>query len=189
MTADWRQQGRCIVAMVFLWSPGLSDAGAQTNTGELDNPVAAHQLDRLASTLEKPLFSPKRRPPVISAVAVVHPPEETKPIPRPDLALFGIIMDTRGRRAIVRIAPPERMAQLRVGDEVARWRVTRIEQKQLVLSCENRSASFELFGSEGTHRTAKLTSPPLFQMSEKLDEARRAVQVLGIPAETDPFSR
>jgi type II secretory pathway component PulC len=63
----------------------------------------------------------------------------------PKLILFGIVMDSDEARAVVGVGTGEKTRRVRIGDDIGGWKVTQIEERQLVLSLDDRSATFTLF--------------------------------------------
>jgi hypothetical protein len=116
----------------------------------LSNPVAVISLDNLSVSRERPLFSASRRPPppppAVAPVAFVADPP-APPVPPPVLSLYGIITDDNGALAILRPSPTEKIGRVRLGDEVGGWRVSLIESRRLVLSRDDRTATFTLFAN------------------------------------------
>ena len=111
------------------------------------NPLAAHSLERLSATRERPLFAPTRRPPAPPPAPMASPPPP--PPPPPNLALFGVIMDSEEARAIVRTGTGSEIRRVRIGDDIGGWKVTQIEGRRLVLSLDGRMATFSMFGGHG----------------------------------------
>jgi hypothetical protein len=153
-----------MLAALSLWSPGVlagdaeqqpgqgtpgaaSGAGAASSAGGvLANPLATHAIEQLSATRERPLFSPARRPPDPPPAPVVQRIEPTPPPPAPSVVLVGTVTEADGARAIVRSGTAT--IRLRMGDEIGGWKVTEIETRRLVLSLDDRSAAFTLFGGE-----------------------------------------
>jgi len=109
------------------------------------SPLAAYPLDRLSATRERPLFSPSRRPPApppAPTIAAASPP------PPPNLILFGIVMDADDARAVVGVGTGDKTRRVRIGDDIGGWKVTQIEERQLVLSLDDRSATYTLFSGQ-----------------------------------------
>ena len=48
-------------------------------------------------------------------------------------------------RAVVGVGTGEKTRRVRIGDDIGGWKVTQIEERQLVLSLDDRSATFTLF--------------------------------------------
>lgn len=176
-----------VAAVLALW-PILAFGSAQVRPGVVfDNPLAAQSLDRLSATRERPLFLPARRlpePPPVIRVMKAPPPPPPPPAP-PSVALFGIIINGKEMRAIVRAGPTGQILRARIGDEIGGWKITRIDRRQITVSLADRSAIFALFSRERAGRVAPSTSPLTIP---QVDEARRALRALGVPAAGNDFS-
>jgi general secretion pathway protein N len=112
------------------------------------SPLAAYPLDRLSATRQRPLFSPGRRPPApppAPTIAAAPPPPPPQP---PKLILFGIVMDADDAHAIVGTGTADKTRRVRIGDDIGGWKVTQIEGRKLVLSLNDRSATFTLFSGQ-----------------------------------------
>ena len=118
---------------------------AHAPTSSPASPLAAYPLDRLSATRERPLFSPSRRPPAPPHAPIIA---AAPPPPPPKLILFGIVMDADDARAVVGVGTAEKTRRVRIGDDIGGWKVTQIEERQLVLSLDDRSATFTLFSSQ-----------------------------------------
>jgi general secretion pathway protein N len=127
---------------------------AQAATGPA-SPLAAYPLDRLSATRERPLFSPSRRPPAPPPAPVIA---AAPPPPPPNLILFGIVMDAEEAHAVVGVGTADKTRRVRIGDDIGGWKVTQIEERQLVLSLDDRSATFTLFRGQ---RAGQGDSQPL----------------------------
>jgi general secretion pathway protein N len=115
------------------------------------NPVAAQSLDQLSTILDRPLFSPTRRPPApppapAPIVQAAEPP--APPPPPPNLVLFGVVMDGEGARAVVRAGADKKLVRAQIGDEIDGWKVSQIEGRKVVLSLDGRFATFTLFSDD-----------------------------------------
>ena len=135
-----------VLSTLLLWPLQIIASEQAPPTAELTNPVAAQPLEKLSSTLNRPLFSPSRKPPAPPPPPVVQasPPPVARP-PPPDLVLFGVVMDGEGARAVVRTGADKMMLRTRIGDEIEGWKVSQIEPRKVVLSQEDRLATFTLF--------------------------------------------
>jgi hypothetical protein len=138
---------------VLLVSVLASDATAvaeenQPSPAAVSNPVAAQSLDQLSATLDRPLFSPTRRPPAPPppVAQVVAPPPP--PPPPPNLVLFGVVIDGEGARAVVRAGADKKLLRAQIGDEIDGWKVSQIEGRKVVLSLDGRFATFTLFSDD-----------------------------------------
>jgi hypothetical protein len=123
-----------------------ADVASNEAPAPLDNPLAAHTLDRLSATRERPLFSPTRRPPPPPPVTRVEPPPPAPPPPPPNVVLIGVVMDSEETRAVVRAT--DKILRLQIGDDVGGWKVAQIDSRKLVLSLDDRFATFLLFSRD-----------------------------------------
>ena len=117
----------------------------------LPSPLAAQPLDRLSATRERPLFSPTRRPPPRPPPVVVAPEPPPPPPPPPDVALFGIVMDGDEVHAVVRAGPAAKITRVRVGDDIGGWKVAQIDGRRLILSLDDRIATFLMFAGNSAN--------------------------------------
>jgi hypothetical protein len=124
-------------------------APSQGHAAALENPLAAHPLDEFTATRERPLFTRGRRPPAAARAAPVAAAPPAPPPPPPKLALFGILVEDGEASAIVRGAPSEKVIHVRAGDDIDGWKVSKIAERQIVLSQDNRSITFTMF--DGSH--------------------------------------
>jgi hypothetical protein len=137
---------------VFLfWSAVVPGAAATAEEQDqpaaaLSNPVAAQSLDRLSTMLDRPLFSPSRRPPAPPPPPVAQAPPP--PPPPPNLVLFGVVLDGESARAVVRAGADKKLVRAQIGDEIDGWKVSQIEGRKIVLSLDGRFATFTLFNDD-----------------------------------------
>ena len=132
-------------------------APAQDSSGvTLSNPLAAQSLEQLSATVDRPLFSPTRRPP---APSVTSTPEQQAPAaPPPDLVLSGIVMDGESAHAVVRVGAQKKIVYARIGDDISGWKVSQIEARELVLSLDGRSITYTLFNRKVDRRNGGASS-------------------------------
>jgi general secretion pathway protein N len=140
------------ILLLFLSASAFSTA-ARTEEQERSaaasaNPVAALPLDQLSTILDRPLFSPSRRPPAPPPPPVVQAPPPPAPPPPPDLVLFGVVMDGEGARAVVRAGADKKILRAQIGDDIDGWKVSQIEGRKVVLSLDGRFATFKLFNDD-----------------------------------------
>jgi general secretion pathway protein N len=138
----------------------------------LANPIAALSLEQLSATRERPLFSPARRMPSAPTPAPPPPPVAVAPAPpppAPSLALFGIVADEDGARALVRAGGSPEILRLRVGDTIESWTVAEIGRTEVVLRLGDRTETIGLFAVNGrkgapapaaSARAPKVVPPP-----------------------------
>ena len=122
-------------------------APSQDTSGiTLSNPLASQPLELLSAIVDRPLFSPSRRPP---AAPVSRTAEPTAPASPPDLVVSGIVMDGTSARAVVRVGTEKKIFHAHVGDNIDGWTVSQIEGRKLVLSLGDRFATYTLFPKAG----------------------------------------
>jgi general secretion pathway protein N len=146
------------------------------------NPVTQVPLDRLSATRDRPLFSPSRQPtfpkppaPAMPRIALAPPPQ---PVQSPSVALFGIIVDAQGARALIGTGAADPIVGVRRGDDVNGWKVTAITKQSLVLSRADLSATFMLFSPENANRTAgSLSAAPIQQVQRTPDGGRHRSRI------------
>ena len=143
------------IFVFLLWAAGpgaIAIAQAQDRPAAApSNPVAAQSLEQLSTILDRPLFSPGRRPPApppapAPIVQAAEPP--APPPPPPNLVLFGVVMDGEGARAVVRAGADKKLVRAQIGDEIDGWKVSQIEGRKVVLSLDGRFATFTLFSDD-----------------------------------------
>lgn len=133
----------------------VTDAAAQSqdrSDNTLANPLAAQPLERFSATVNRPLFSASRRapaPPPPPAVEAAPPPAPTPP---PNVVLVGIVMDGDSARAIMRAGAENKTIRAQIGDDVGGWKVSQIDGRKVVLSLDDRFATFMLFNRDGNAR-------------------------------------
>jgi hypothetical protein len=143
-------------------TPALPAQGREGDA--LPSPLAAQPLDRLSATRERPLFSPTRRPPPPPPPVVAAPEPPPPPSPPPDVALFGIVMDGDEVRAVVRAGPAAKIMNVRVGDDIGGWKVAQIDGRRLILSLDDRIATFMMFAGNSANG-----APPVDRETQSTD--------------------
>jgi len=102
------------------------------------NPLWALPLEQLATTRERPIFSPSRRPaapPTLTHVAPVAVPLPAKPpaVERPAVSLIGTVIGTNVRLALFFEAATHKVVRLRVGQEHEGWVLSRVKEREVTL--------------------------------------------------------
>ena len=118
----------------------------------LSNPLAAQSMERLSAIVDRPLFSPSRRPTSTPPVSQDPEPPRAPPPPPPSLVLSGVVMEGQGARVVVLVGAERRVLRAQIGDEIDGWRVSQIEGRKLVLSLGDRFATFTLFNRDVDQR-------------------------------------
>ena len=113
------------------------------------NPLAALKIEAYRSFVDRPLFSPTRRPP---PEPVVEAPE-AEPLPEPeddepDIRLLGVISSPEG--AIARIEDRGETHALRQGERYGTFTVVAIAGSSLTLSDGERQFTISIFRTDGT---------------------------------------
>lgn len=129
----------------------------QAGDSRAANPLARLELEELAETLRRPLFSATRRPPPPPAPIRHETPPPAPPEP-PALTLVGVVADQRGMRAFVKSGTPAKTRSLSWGDDVDGWKVVEIAARRIVLEREARKFTIALFARRSLH--SKIAATP-----------------------------
>lgn len=99
---------------------------------------------RFRAMVERPLFSPTRRPPAAPPAPLDAPAPAALPLPPPDLTLSGVI--TGGGSGIALVRRPQDAAPIHValGGTVDGWTVAEIRPRAIVLTRDARSVTVGL---------------------------------------------
>jgi general secretion pathway protein N len=108
-------------------APAGQPPAASSERG-MRNPLAVLRLEDLASTRERPLFSPTRRPPPPPAEAPAPPPppaveEKAAAVEPPPFDLIGAVVGEAYNLVLLRNRSTNEVTRLREGDEKDGWRV------------------------------------------------------------------
>ena len=82
-------------------------------------------VEDFSTILERPLFSPTRRPPAQGMVSTAGPEPELQ------VTLIGVIISSEEQIAIVRLKDADRFARLSVGDSFQGWTLDSIEPSRI----------------------------------------------------------
>jgi hypothetical protein len=139
-------------AFLVCWSAAALAADAAALAPNLrdglPNPLAAQSMEGLSATVDRPLFSPSRRAPAPPPLPAARAPElPAPPLPPPNVVLVGIVMDGDSAHAVIRAGAEKKIMRARIGDDIGGWKVSQIEGRRLVLSLDDRLATFTLFNS------------------------------------------
>lgn len=91
-----------------------------------DATSAMPSLDSLADVLRRPLFSPNRRPPAVSAAAAANADAT-------GFTLVGVVISPRGSRALIEHGQPPHLDHAREQQEIDGWTVEKILGDRVVL--------------------------------------------------------
>jgi len=122
---------------------------------EIADPVHT-PLAEFSQTLARPLFFETRRLPVPQPKPIKleppkpapppPPPPPPKPVTLPDkIKLLGVLMQSQTASALIE-TPPQSAAWHKIGDRIADWTITAIEENRVVLRHDSaRSATLPLY--------------------------------------------
>jgi hypothetical protein len=120
-------------------------------------------LATFSQALTRPLFFEGRRlpspqPKQIKAEAAKPPPPAPPPPPPPKAAvlpdrikLLGVVLQADNRQALIEI-PPQPAAWFKVGDHIAEWAVTTIEENRVLFRHQNSESATLALYSDATLR-------------------------------------
>jgi general secretion pathway protein N len=67
------------------------------------------------------------------------------------VALFGIVMDGDEAHAVIRAGAVDKIVRVRVGDDIGGWKVAQIDERRLILSLDDRIATFMMFSGNSAN--------------------------------------
>lgn len=127
-----KQQGRrrfTAAALVLLSGPGWADSAPD---------------GRFRAMVERPLFSPSRRPPPPPLAPLAMPALPAPPLPPPNLTLSGVITGGGGGIALVRRPQDASPILVAAGGDVDGWTVAEIHTRDIVLRRDDRTVTVAL---------------------------------------------
>ncbi len=128
--------GVCLALAAFVYVPVVTEApGPAPARGGGETPALAAlpaqpsyamaPVEDFSEILDRPLFSPTRRPPAQGVVSVEAPEPELQ------VTLVGVIISSEEQIAIVRLKDADRFARLSVGDSLQGWILDSIEPSRV----------------------------------------------------------
>ena len=146
-----------VTVQVQMETPGLAPSGS----GEApplavlpaQHSYAMAPVEDFTSILERPLFSPSRRPPAEGVVATAAPELGLQ------VTLVGVIISSEEQIAIVRLEDATSFARLSVGDNFQGWTLDSIEPNRPMCASPTLVKTAK-FGS--AIRVSRLNSPRVF---------------------------
>lgn len=157
-----------LVVPYLLWTSGedappvvaasVARTGPDDVAGESSAPIAVDPepfvlppLEQLTAVVERPLFSPSRRMPVLTAAAEPEAAPTAVPVAggpaEPDLRFFGTAREDGVVAALVTFPDTKDIARLQPGDPVGDWKVLTVERDRMVLGLGDEQRVYELFGT------------------------------------------
>ncbi len=118
--------------------PQVIDAEPQS-TARLPTDPAAPDLAQYADILQRPLFSPQRRP-------FVAPEPTPQPVAPPRVRLSAVSISNSVRVAVIQELDTNRTQYVREGDELGQWVVEKVDPNRVILRSNNQTITIPLFG-------------------------------------------
>jgi hypothetical protein len=145
---------------VALDAPATAAAPRRTPAA-IANP-APPPLATYSQSLARPLFFegrllPSRPPKQVKAEAPkpappAQPPPPPKPATLPDkIKLLGLVMQAEDRKALIEI-PPQPAAWFNIGDHIAEWTITSIEENRVLFSHRSSGSATLALYSDSTSK-------------------------------------
>ena len=128
-----------ILAALLLPTAALAQAGSS----RLLNPLASLDKATLKGFVERPLFEPSRRPPVLAAPLVNLPPSPAMVQP-PMLRLIGIVEGLHSLSAVVHRSDINATETLHTGDHLGVW-VIEVLPDTLRVASGDRAFEYAMF--------------------------------------------
>jgi len=125
----------------------LGSGWAQENAVQSDpqrlNPIDTVKLSSLKSSMERPLFTPKRRPTTIEekTQTVIETPTETVP----EFLLLGVTSGPEGSIARIATANSTERHSLREGEVINGWKLQAVDPSSVTLAREGESVVLTIF--------------------------------------------
>jgi len=136
------------VGLWFIWQHGRETPAVDTGPGQqplrtitIPDEPDPPEAETYAVILERPLFSPQRRPPVIV-------PPEPQPTAPPRIHLSAITISNSVRVAVVRDLDSRQTRHVREGDKVGDWVVENVGRNSVILTAQDQRITIPLFGGE-----------------------------------------
>jgi hypothetical protein len=115
----------------------LTDSNATRFDGQAKNPLADLDVEVLRAMVERPLFTPSRRPPPMPETVVVPQSSIPAPLapasPPPSYILLGVIRDGDRAIALLRGREDGRNIRVEAGDVIGGWEISAVQQASVSL--------------------------------------------------------
>ena len=118
---------------------------AQDGTSRVLNPLASLDKTTLKGFVERPLFEPSRRPPILAAPLARSPPAPAVMQP-PMLRLIGIVEGLHSLSAVVHRSDINATETLHTGDHLGTW-VVEVMPGTLRVASGDRAFDYAMFRS------------------------------------------
>lgn len=124
-------------------------------------------LDDLLETVERPLFSPDRRPAPRSDEGPTVEATSEAPI---DLSVKGVVIAERSRSALLQIRQNQRMVRVAEGDKVGGWRIDAITPVGVRISRGDETSDLLLKDTPGQRPRGRRAAPAQKDPEEPRDD-------------------
>jgi general secretion pathway protein N len=109
------------------------------------NPLWEIPLSGLATTRERPIFSPSRRPPpVVAAAPAQAPPPKPARVERPQLALVGTVGGEEESFGIFVDQATKAALRLKVGEDYQGWKLRAVQGREVTLERDQQTTILSL---------------------------------------------
>jgi hypothetical protein len=119
----------------------LSSNGLRKDPIGHDNALWSIPLASLTATMERPIFSPTRRPP---PVLVKPAPTEAASTGQPSLALVGAIAGENDGIAIFLDGATKNIIRMKTGESHGGWTLRTVKAREAILDSEQKTATLTL---------------------------------------------
>lgn len=101
--------------------------------GDLSNPLWSLQLESLAATRDRPLFTQGRRPPALATAQPASENPQTAILSPPPFALIGTVVGDGEKIALVMENATQKVLRLPVGEIASGWSVADVASRSVTL--------------------------------------------------------
>lgn len=137
---------------------GLAQEDAILSDPQRLNPIDTAKLSSLKAFVERPLFTPTRRPPFVEETPQTE--SETPAETRPEFLLLGVTSGPEGSVARITTADGAERRSLRQGEAIKGWQLQAVDSSSVTLTREGESVVLTIF---------KGTDPAIGDESESAD--------------------
>lgn len=154
------RRDRFFLVAVLVAGVSQSAPNARAQTDGSPNPLASVDAETMRSFIERPLFSPSRRPPGPPPTALAPPPVV---VPEPGaerLRLLGTLLGPFGASALILDTSSGVTSSMTQGETVSGWHIVAIEPAAVRLERGAQSTVLALF-QPGMSNPPKMATPAL----------------------------
>jgi general secretion pathway protein N len=173
--------------LIGLASPVTAKPHQSAPRREMGNPLWGVPLGSLSATLERPLFSPSRRPPAVAAVAAPPPPPPPKAEApeQPQLSLVGTVIGATGSIGVFTDQATKEIVRLGIGERHDGWILHAIDERAATFERDRREVTLALPGRNGIEQQGT-TIPALAAVAPQPSASMQAQTVPTVPPPRQP---